>query len=146
MKECEEIVKHRIIAREEKGKRISLLNELKEKVKVVKVDGCEIVEGNRCDWLFVQIKPANEIFVELKGSDIRRACLQLETSINQMTMNLDKDKFAIVVCGRVSPSINTTIQNLKKKFKKKMKASLIIRQNKCCFDLSKLREIDCSKL
>ena len=146
MIDCEEIVTHRLIVREEKHKKIFLLNENKIKVKVVEVDGCKIKAGNKCDWLFVEVKNESEIFVELKGSDITHACLQIETTIPQLTTDKEKFKHAIVVCSRVSPSINPTIQNLKVKFKKHLKAILIIRQNQCCFDLSKLKEIDCSKI
>jgi hypothetical protein len=149
MQDCEEIESNRLIVREEKGKKITLLNQQKDDVKVVEVDGCEIVEGNRCDWLFVKIADENdndEIFVELKGSDIKHACLQIEKSIPQLTKNANKLKHAIVVCSKVSPSINTTIQILKAKFKKHLKATLIIRQTQCCFDLSKLKEIDCSRI
>jgi hypothetical protein len=149
MQDCEEIESNRLIVREEKGKKITLLNKQKDDVKVVEVDGCEIVEGNRCDWLFVKIADEDdnyEIFVELKGSDIKHACLQIEKSIPQLTQNANKLKHAIVVCSKVSPSINTTIQILKAKFKKHLKATLIIRQTQCCFDLSKLNEIDCSRI
>jgi hypothetical protein len=149
MEDCEEIESNRLIVRQEKGKKITLLNDRKEDIKVVEVDGCEIVEGNKCDWLFVKIADEDdddEIFVELKGSDIKHACLQIEKSIPQLTQNANKLKHAIVVCSKVSPSINTTIQILKAKFKKHLKATLIIRQTQCCFDLSKLKEIDCSRI
>jgi hypothetical protein len=149
MQDCEEIESNRLIVREEKGKKITLLNQQKEYIKVVEVDGCEIVEGNRCDWLFVKITDENdnnEIFVELKGSDIKHACLQLETTIRKLTQDLRKEKFAIVVCSRVAPSIKTTKQLYQARFKKHLNSTLIFRENQCCFDLSKLKEIDCSRI
>jgi hypothetical protein len=146
MNDCEEIVEHRLIVREENKRKITLVNEVEEPVKIVEVDGCKITKGNRCDWLFVHINNQAEIFVELKGSDIKHACLQIETTIHQLTMDLEKLKYAIVVCSRVSPSINPTIQTFKKKFKKRLRAFLIIRQKECCFDLSRRKEIDCSTI
>lgn len=146
MNDCEKTEKHRLIVREEKSKKITFLNKDKSEVNVIEVDGCKIIAGNKCDWLFIEVKNQYEIFVELKGSDIKHACLQIETTIPQLTQDKDKIKHAIVVCSRVSPSINTTIQILKAKFKKHLKAILIIRQNHCCFDLSHLKEIDCNRI
>jgi len=87
------------------------------------VDGCQITEGTRCDFLvFDQQK--NEYFVELKGKDIPHAIEQLESTIKQLSSSTGLQKTAIIVSSR-HPSNDTSIQRAKMLFKKKYKVDLI---------------------
>ena len=53
-------------------------------IKII-VDGCQITEGTRCDFLVLD-QQKNEYFVELKGKDIPHAIEQLLLSF----VNLQK--------------------------------------------------------
>lgn len=70
-----------------KEKGVSYVLKLKEKsyTSVFQVDGNIICEGNKCDKLVVVEFPDNEgwanVFVELKGSDVKHAIIQLETTL-----------------------------------------------------------------
>lgn len=90
----------------------------------IKVDGCQITEGIKCDYLILD-HCNNEYFVELKGKDLAHAVEQLEATIQQLS---DKSKTikrqAIIVSSR-NPSNDTSIQRAKAEFKKKYKTELL---------------------
>ena len=71
-----------------KEKSIVYVLELKEKLytSVFQIDGNIIRQGNKCDKLVVVEHPDNEgwdnVFVELKGSDVKHAIAQLESSLS----------------------------------------------------------------
>ena len=93
----------------------------------VKVDGCEITRGIRCDYLYL-IKGI-EIFIELKGQDIQHAIEQLETTINKLSANSkNHKKKSFVICTR-SPLNSASIQNIQVKFRKKYNSELIVKSS-----------------
>jgi hypothetical protein len=65
--------------------RSKLVIENKDEVQATKVtvDGCEITTGIRCDYMYL-IKDS-EIYIELKGQDIKHAVDQLETTIKKLS-------------------------------------------------------------
>jgi len=90
----------------------------------VKVDGCAIIIGERCDFL-VRNDVGREFFVELKGKDILKACKQLEISINQLSTQ--KPRKAFVISSRVPPAVNTKIQKEKRRFLKYLQTQLLVK-------------------
>ena len=63
------------------------LNPTEREVEKIEVDGCVITEGIRCDWL-VRLNDATskeEIYVELKGSDVYHAVEQLQASVERLS-------------------------------------------------------------
>lgn len=98
-------------------------------ISVVKVDGGLITDNHqsKCDYLlhWQKEKESNKLeqvvfFVELKGGDIEKAFEQLNN-----TIQLTKQKFAefqqkhcVVVCTKVAPQLNPTIQKFQKIMKK----------------------------
>lgn len=79
---CEELkCEHRIPVKPEKGKKFTIVNPNKAKVRVIRIDGCVITDGLRCDWLFVPEGGGVQIYLELKGSDVGHGIKQLESTI-----------------------------------------------------------------
>lgn len=90
----------------------------------IKVDGCQITEGVRCDYLILD-HCRNEYFVELKGKDLPHAIEQLEASIQQLSAKDNAIKKQAVIVSTRNPSNDTSIQRAKAAFKKKYGVELI---------------------
>ena len=90
----------------------------------VKVDGCEITDGVRCDFLLIVNN--KEFFIELKGQDIEHAIVQLTRSIQ--TLGTNNNKTAFIICTR-SPMSSAKIQNLRIKFRKRLNSKLIVKSS-----------------
>ncbi len=143
--ECITERKDSLIALKDKqgGKsKMTFRNDKNELVRVIEVDGCEIREGKRCDFLVLHPKEnkkkliEDEYFVELKGKKVKYACEQLEVSIKRLSENpVKKFKCAIVICTK-NPMAATQTQKLKIRFKKEFNAKLIIEKNQYIHKLS----------
>lgn len=134
---CEEYKDDKKIVLSENRSKLTFLNPKRDKIRIIKVDGCAIVDNKtlRCDYLLV---PTNkvEIYVELKGSKIKHAVEQIESTIRLLSDNPQKiKKLCFVVSTRV-PKLTTTIQQLKIKFSKHYNASLIVNNTPDTYDLS----------
>lgn len=131
-KQCAEIITHKSILLDDKEtksqSKMYLLNADEKEVIKVQIDGCyDDFEGERCDWLAI-VKDKDEKnnavgighFVELKGSNVKKACEQLENSIEKVVKSeMTKVKFAFAITSKVAPATNTIIQNHKERFAKK---------------------------
>ena len=108
-----------------------LENSQQLEIKVIQVDNCVIKQGMRCDYLVIvpsknKSTSEQEIYIELKGSDVKHAIEQLATTIQQLTENMAASKLCFIASTRC-PINSTQIQNFKQKFKKNYKAKLIIK-------------------
>jgi hypothetical protein len=118
-RECSEFFQHHKIALA--GRRTStlyLLNPRGRRIEKVQVDDCAITEGPRCDWLVLlnDMISHEEIYVELKGSDIHHAVEQLTTTIEKLSENSRRlGKRCFVVFTR-NPLATTEVQRLKVNF------------------------------
>lgn len=65
-----------IVARENKCE-YRLLNKSNEKICKVKIDGCYVHEGRKCDYLILQCVKKIAYFIELKGSSMLDAVDQM---------------------------------------------------------------------
>ena len=86
----------------------------------IKVDGCLIKEGERCDYLILSCEDKSAFFVELKGHDLQKALSQIDSSINQLMTEIKEFKiYARIVLNRnPTPDINSSIEiKLKKRLK-----------------------------
>lgn len=118
-----EVSDRRLVLEENKRKCLFLNPNRRPLVKVV-VDGCEIVDGAKCDYLVID-HCGNEYFVELKGKDLPHAVEQLERSVKQLSDVRNKGKkYAIVVASRY-PANDTSMQRAKVAFRKKYNVELI---------------------
>lgn len=106
-----------VISRTENGRTFRIRNAGRGKVAVVRVDGCLIRDGERCDYLFELGDDRHcAVYVELKGADIAKAVRQLEATMAQLT---ERHRRATRVCHVVAsrvPRAGPAIQILKRGF------------------------------
>jgi hypothetical protein len=126
---CNKLTSNSIISVAENNRNFRIINASLFSVNEVAVDGCYITFGLRCDYLFEIIN--NEIiekifYVELKGSDIHHAILQLEeTLLNCTTIHNNIKKECYIIASKF-PKAGTASQVMKKKFLTKNRIQLFI--------------------
>lgn len=120
---CTKEVTDKLLVVEENKRKCVFQNPDGHLLTKVQVDGCQITQGVRCDYLIID-HCRNEYFVELKGKDFPHAIEQLEATIKQLaSMDIQIKRLAIIVSSRF-PSNDTTLQRAKVLFKKKYRAEL----------------------
>lgn len=110
-----------IVARENRSE-YRLINLYKEKICKVKIDGCYIQEGKKCDYLILRCTKKVAYFIELKGCLMLDAVDQITSTIDAMknTVNKFESVNGRIVLTKVSvPNIknNPKILRLEKKLK-----------------------------
>ncbi len=95
--------------------------------KNIKVDGGALHEGAKCDNMLCSADEHEERYIELKGSDIPHAIVQLRTTILKLGEH-DGNRHSYVVCTKVAPRITTAIQKAKVEFRKRLKSDLQIKE------------------
>lgn len=95
--------------------------------KKVKIDGGALHEGAKCDNMLCSADEHEERYIELKGSDIPHAIVQLRTTILKLGEH-DGNRHSYVVCTKVAPRITTAIQKAKVEFRKRLKSDLQIKE------------------
>jgi hypothetical protein len=101
---------------EERRSVLNIKNSARREMLRVKVDGCLIVEGKKCDWLLIDKETNTEIFIELKGADVGEGIKQICASAAALSKK-PKNKFGYIVCTR-SPISSPAIQKLQKEILK----------------------------
>lgn len=124
---CVQITSDKNIKFEENRRKIVFTNRDARSYKKVQVDGCAIVQGERCDNLLTSADENEERFVELKGTDVLHAIHQLERTI-QMIGEYEDNRHAYVICTNVAPAYTTQIQKKKILFKQKYKSELVLKE------------------
>ncbi len=103
-----------------------LQNPKRASIKVVQIDDCVIQEGIRCDYLLI-LPNEQELYIELKGSDVKHAVEQISRTIDLLACNSQSlPKLCFIVSTRC-PINSTEVQNIKKKFRQKYNAKLVIK-------------------
>lgn len=100
---------------EEKGRKLTLNNTDRVETVRIKVDGCEINDSSmRCDYMLMVNSKEQDIYIELKGTDLTRAKNQIIATRDRLGVN--KTSKAYIVCSRVPKS--TDHQIVKRDLKK----------------------------
>ena len=121
--ECKEFCDTRktIVVRDSGNKQeYRVTNDNGKEICKIKVDGCLIKEGERCDYLILACEDKSAFFVELKGHDLKKAIAQINSSINKLMTEIKEFKiYARIVLNRnPTPDINSSIEiKLKKRLK-----------------------------
>jgi len=68
-----------------------------------------------------------EVYIELKGSDVKHAVEQISRSIDLLACNCHSVIKLCFIASTRCPINSTEIQNLKKKFRQKYNAKIIIK-------------------
>lgn len=122
----------------EENRRVFVLNNANDFYKV-QIDGGVIPRGKEpkcCDYYFFKEKEI-EIFVELKGSDVKNAFLQIEQSIKNFSYKYPQ-KYAVIISSKVPKC--TSEQRAMENFRKSnnnVKLKVKTKQLECEYILEK---------
>lgn len=116
----------------EKGKTYKLQLNQQIPSAIFAIDGYIIIQGNKCDKLvLLNLDKVNnhwlEVFVELKGTDVSHAILQLETTIKNSIFTCEsvkKIKARIVASSFPSNRSNPEFEKARSRFAEKYKCEL----------------------
>jgi hypothetical protein len=117
-------------------------NEEKIPIQRIETDGCVFKEEtDKCDFLVRNIdeRNYNEYFVELKGSDTKKAVEQLQTTIQKLSRFYQQKEanafsYSFIVCSN-NPMDSTQTQKAKLKMKNDYYSRLFFATDKGGFDL-----------
>jgi len=129
---CNTLNINKIVSVSENKRVFKIVNNTANNINKVQVDGCFIIDGAKCDWLFEITQNdmiSNVFYVELKGSDIPHAIEQLEATIQHCKPLHNKYKKESYIVASKFPKSGTSSQVLKKKFLSKNKIQLFIDTN-----------------
>lgn len=128
MKNCRTTSTNKIFTFKERRSSLTLENIDQVPSTKIDVDGCEIDDdGIRCDYL--HIAKGIEMYIELKGQDIKHAMNQLERTMKMLSSNFQKQvKLSYIICTR-TPLITTEIQNYDRLFRSKFNSKLIVKSS-----------------
>lgn len=123
---CEKINSHPIIICQERRSKMIFENPNRREICLLEVDGCGIQEGLRCDYALTAEENIEEFYIELKGSDVKHAFDQLETTMQKLSDNLyNQPKFCFII-STCCPLDGPQIQIMRKQMHK-YQAKLIIK-------------------
>ncbi len=121
---CIEAQNHSEIKCEEKQSKFILLNPDRKKIDKIVVDGCIYKKGGselRCDYALNYADIT--IFVELKGTDIKRAIDQILATYEDAKFKINSRKFAVIVTSKTTVD-STKVKQQKNKLMNKHKIKL----------------------
>lgn len=125
--ECETINRHPIITCPEKRSKMIFKNPNQREVCRLRVDGCGIQEGLRCDYALTAEENIEEFYIELKGCDVSDAFFQLEASIQKLSDDAYKHPKSCFIISTRCPLDGPQIQIMRKRMQNKYQAKLIIK-------------------
>lgn len=99
----------------------------------IRVDGCLITKGEKCDFLVLNCADRNAFFIELKGSNLPKACNQIRLAVEHLISHLqDFEIYGRVVLNKVpTPDTKSTEE---KKLTKLLKQHNQGREKRVLFD------------
>lgn len=127
-----EFLCHERIPVEENGKKYTLENTEKECIARIKVDGGLYPSNSekKADYLIIRCEHDIAYFVELKGSDINKACEQILSTIDllQDIVGSAQGINARIVCSRVpTPDLRSSHYRRLENHCKKKNGTLLVR-------------------
>lgn len=127
MSSCRATSKNKIFIYKERRSSLTLQNNDEVMSTRIVVDGCEVQEGIRCDYLH-KAKEI-EMYIELKGQDVLHAIAQIERTICLLSEDVRRQKkVSYIICSR-SPLASTQIQKYDRQFREKYNSKLIIKSS-----------------
>ena len=125
---CSVYTKSQVLVVPEKKCEYRVHNPNRKKLCKVRIDGCYITEGRKCDYLVINCNDNDAYFVELKGTDIFHGLEQLDATIARMREDVGNCKvYSRIVLTKVSvPNIENNPKILRhKKMVKKLGGDFI---------------------
>jgi hypothetical protein len=128
---CCETVEHPLLQVEERGRKVTFLNEERYAYVKVRFDGCICKEELVADWI-VERRGRGQVIVELKGRDIQHGLKQINATAEYLVKNgLRHGKIGAVVAGSQIPKASTTIQKAQAHFKRNYLGNLVVKSSTC---------------
>ena len=136
---CSKASKDKIVSVQENGRTFIVENPNRATVYKIIIDGCLINDRReRCDYLVECYTTCNwAIFVELKGSDIKKAVSQLAKTIGYLSNRHKVYKKACHIVASRVPKAGPATQVLKAEFAKKYSTLLYVGTQQVRISLSK---------
>lgn len=134
---CTQITNKKIMPFKEQKSSLIINNQKSRDVEIHQIDGCIITNGVRCDWMVVDVATKKEIYIELKGTDLDHAFVQIKETIQQLTKDPKKLKSALIICTR-SPMSSSQIQIMQKNLLLTHKAKLLVKTSEYKENIEKL--------
>jgi transposase-like protein len=126
---CNKIKNSKIIKVSENKMEFRIKNNSSFMINLVRVDGCYIKSGKKCDYLFEILDNNNLLkvfYIELKGQHIKEAIEQLEETLKYcLSFHKNIDRSCYIIASKV-PKATTSTQKLKKEFRRKNGVMLYI--------------------
>jgi len=107
------------------GPILRVINTKRIVVSKISVDHCiQGITGEKCDYLlrYIRDNVAFSIYVELKGSDIKKAHSQIYNTVRHLGISNEK-RIGYVVANRV-PRLNSSLQIIMKQLGENLKISI----------------------
>lgn len=134
---CNTLSNNSIVSVSENKRSFAINNNHSKKINKVKVDGCYITSGLKCDYLFEILDKNNKktsidlvYYVELKGSDISHGYKQLSATLQHCQHNHTSCIKKCYIVASKFPSAGTSSQTMKKKFYRLNNVQLFISSSK----------------
>ncbi|MGB5989304.1 MAG: hypothetical protein WBG43_06155 [Marinifilaceae bacterium] len=123
---CKKVFDDRTIKLNEKKSTLFIDNA--KGATVVHVDGCAISDnGLKCDYLVITPNGV-EIYVELKGKDVKHAAEQIKRTIDLLSVDkVRQQKQSYIIASKCPPGLTTFKQIQKSLFKKRYNSSFEIK-------------------
>ena len=116
--------------------KLKLVNSKQREIRIVKIDGCVIKAGKRCDTLVIFDWEDKELYVEFKGNKVGQAVEQLEETIKFICSRRNARVKECIICTSRTPKTSTEIQKYKQKFKTSYQARLIVKSGQYSYPVS----------
>ncbi|WP_025948758.1 hypothetical protein [Geobacillus thermocatenulatus] len=129
---CLQYCDHRRLAVvEENGRGVRFVNKQQKHVALYRVDDCLLMEGKRCDFLFLVLEESRAFFVELKGSDLEEAVRQIMRTVEQLGKKLSGYRLeGRIIMTRVrTPAVKSTYRIKLEKMLRRTGGSLAVKVN-----------------
>ena len=121
--DCKEETRASRIVCQENRRKITFINSDRKRVVKIEVDGCQIKEGLRCDYLVTLERL--EHYIELKGHDLRHAFSQIIRTIELLGQE-NATRRSYIISSR-SPLSTAEIQIVRLKFRKYYQSNLVVK-------------------
>ncbi len=115
---CSKKINDKIIKVKEVNSSFVIENPDNKDVIEISVDDCLEFDGKKCDYFF-DIIEKKQFFVELKGSDYKKAIEQVENTYNFFKKDYSLKEVYFFIITSHFPKENTKLQHNKKQLKKK---------------------------
>ncbi len=131
---CDFCDRRAVLVLQEKGKSLRIENRGGYELCRIRVDDCLIVQGERCDYIVLQVPNDAIHMVELKGRHLRDAVSQIDVTLEYLRENGDLSEASsvygyVILSKTPTPNIESKIERDLKRKLKALNGDLQVRTN-----------------